>query len=160
MKLCKFPKKSKEEIYKIQAEKQNKAKSKKFAAVPFDKRIVFVPHCMRKTSVCTAVEKDSYYICGRCGACKINNIVEIAKRLGYKDIFILKGGRAIEKIIAAQKPLAIAGVACYFEGAQAFQMLNGKPVSVQFAPLTKDGCADTDTDLNVVERVLSQRAIK
>jgi len=156
MKLCRYPQKSKEQLYKIFTDKQNKAQTKKFAKIPFDRRIVFVPHCMRNTKVCTAAEKDSYYVCGRCGGCKINDIEKIANRLGYRGVFILKGGRAIEKIIAEYKPLAVVGVSCYFEGDQAFKMLGDSKLAVQFVPLTKDGCAATDTDLSVVEKVLNQ----
>lgn len=67
MELCKIPKKSKEQIYKTFAEKQNKSRQKKFVSIPFDKRIVFVPPCMRNTSVCASAEKDSYHICAGCG---------------------------------------------------------------------------------------------
>jgi len=151
MKLCKLPKKSKEQIYKSYAEKQNKAQSGKFASVPFEKRLVFVPHCMRNSSVCKASEKDSFYICARCGACKIGDMARLAKELGYGGFYILKGGRAIIKIIGEQKPLAVLGVACFFEGSEAFKLTRDLNIAVQFVPLTKDGCASTDADLTEFE---------
>jgi hypothetical protein len=154
MKLCKVPKKSKEQIYKTFTYKQNKLQVNKFAYAPFNKRIVFVPHCMRNTAVCAAIEKDSCYICTECGGCKISNIIKLMRESNYRNLYIVKGGRAIRKIIKKQKPEAIVGIACFFEGNQAFKMLKDENVAVQFVPLIKDGCAATDTDLTEVEKVL------
>ncbi|MCA6080024.1 MAG: DUF116 domain-containing protein [Endomicrobium sp.] len=158
MKLCKFPKKSKEQIYKTFTDKQNKLQTKKFAHIPFNKRIIFAPHCMRNMAVCTAVEKDSYYTCAECGRCKINNIAKLARELNYQALYVVKGGRVIEKIIRDEKPEAIVGIACFFEGYQAFKILKDENIAVQFVSLTKDGCATTDTDLIEVEKVLKYTA--
>ncbi|BAG14240.1 MAG: hypothetical protein Ta2C_01310 [Candidatus Endomicrobiellum trichonymphae] len=155
MKLCKLTQRSKEQIYKTFTYKQNKLQVNKFASVPFNNRIVFVPHCMRNTAVCAAIEKDSCYICAECDGCKISDITKLIRKLNYRDLYIVKGGRVIGKIIRKQKPEAIVGIACFFEGNQAFKILKDENVAVQFVPLTKDGCAATDTDLAEVEKVLN-----
>ncbi|MCL2484450.1 MAG: DUF116 domain-containing protein [Endomicrobia bacterium] len=157
MKLCRFPKKSKEQLYKIFTDKENKKQAKKFALTLFGERIVFAPHCMRNTVVCTAEEKDGWYICKECGGCKIKDISELVKKYEYKNLYILKGGRTIVKIIDEQKPKAIVGIACFYEGDQAFKILDDSAIAVQFAPLTKDGCSDTDVDLTEVENILKQQ---
>lgn len=156
MKLCKYPKKSKEQIYKAFTDKQNKSQQKKFASIPFEKRIVFAPHCMRNTAVCTAIEKDSYYVCRECGGCTINNISKLTKELGYMGLFTVKGGRALVKLCNEHKPEAVVGIACYFEGEQGFNVLKDTDIVVQYIPLTKDGCANTDADMNEVEKILGQ----
>jgi hypothetical protein len=145
-------------MYKTFAYRQNKFQVGKFASVPFSKRIVFVPHCMRNTAVCAAIEKDSYYVCTECGSCKISDIIKLARESNYRNLYIVKGGRAIGKIIKKQKPEAIVGIACFLEGNQAFKVLKDENVVVQFVPLTKDGCAATDTDLTEVEKVLKYTA--
>ncbi|MDR0617348.1 MAG: DUF116 domain-containing protein [Endomicrobium sp.] len=155
MKLCKLVKKSKEQSYIAFTAKQNKLQDKKFASVTPSMRIVFAPHCMRDSAVCTAIEKDSYYICLECGSCKIAQISKLAKKLNYMALYIVKGGRTIAKIIQEQKPQAVVGIACFFEGDLAVKMLKEKNLAVQFVPLTKDGCSTTDTDLKQVERVLT-----
>jgi len=157
MKLCKLPRKSKLQIYKAYTEKQNKAKQKKFSEIPFEKRLVFAPHCMRNTAVCVAVEKDSHYVCMECGGCTMDDISRLVKKLGYGGLYVLKGGRAIVKIINEKKPGAIVGIACYYEGEQAFKVTEDIDVVVQFVPLTKDGCAATDTDMKEVEKILEQK---
>ncbi|MDR0956663.1 MAG: DUF116 domain-containing protein [Endomicrobium sp.] len=155
MGLCKLLRESKKKSYEVFIHKQNKLYAKKFANTPFCKRLVFVPHCMRNTSVCTATEKDGCYICVKCDSCKISYINKLVKKLNYKALYIVKGGRIVEKIIKEQKPKAILGLACFFEGYQAFKMLEEKKIIMQFVPLTKDGCSFTDIDLTKVENVLN-----
>jgi hypothetical protein len=156
MKVCKIRAKNSAHAYKTFTDKENKFQSEKFALVPFNKRIVFAPHCMRNVSVCVAVDKGGYYICAQCGGCKINLISKLGKQLNYKALYVAKGGRAIGKILKEEHPEAVVGIACFFEGDQAFKLLKDMQIAVQFVPLTKDGCAATDTDLAEVERVLKQ----
>ncbi|MDR2426383.1 MAG: DUF116 domain-containing protein [Endomicrobium sp.] len=157
MKLCKIPRKSEEQIYKAFTEKQNKSQQKKFAAVAFDKRVVFAPHCMRNTAVCIAQEKESYYICGECGGCSIDKISKLIKKFGYKGLFIVKGGRSLMKLANEDRPEAVVGIACYFEGELGFKAFKGTNISVQYVPLTKDGCSATDADIKEIETILSQK---
>jgi hypothetical protein len=154
MNLCKIIKNKKESSHKTFTDKQNKLSLNKFSKIPFNERIVFVPHCLRKTDLCQAKECGSFYICAGCGQCKIAQIDKLAKELNYKKLYILKGGRAILKIIEADKPKAILGVACFFEGYQAFKLLKDTNIVIQFVSLTKDGCADTDLDLSEIKATM------
>jgi hypothetical protein len=156
MALCIHLNKTRENIKKIMVTGKNKKAAKKFFAVPFEKRMVFVPHCLRNTKSCKAKEIGGYYLCSECGACKIGEISKRSKELKYKAIYILKGGRVIDKLINELKPQAVLGIACYFEGAQGISQSEKYKVSVQFVPLTKDGCTDTDTDLGKVFKVLEK----
>jgi hypothetical protein len=158
MRLCSLTKKNKTkgQFYKIFTKKQNRIQAKEFALVPFSRRVVFVPHCMRNVSICGALEKDGYYVCAECNGCKINDISVLIKELTYQALYVLKGGRKIESIIKAQNPKAVVGIACFLEGYQAFKVLECENISIQFIPLTKDGCVATDIDLTEVERVLKQ----
>src|ERR1035437_6007667 len=141
---CLRPTLNKQEKYRKFTEKNNRKMAARFAAAPFAERIIFVPHCLRNTAVCKAKEIGSYYVCAQCGACKIDVISKKAKALGYKGVFILKGGRSMEKIIAEQQPKAILGVACYFEGAQGFEAIGQTGAAIQFVSLSKDGCVNTE----------------
>jgi len=159
MKLCRLTKKNKKQrnqFYKIFTEKQNRIQAKEFACIPFSKRIVCVPHCMRNTSICIALEKDGYYLCAECNGCKINDISILIKKLAYQALYVLKGGKKIESIIKEQTPKAIVGIACFIEGYQAFKILEYESLVVQFIPLIKDGCVATDADLAEVKKVLKQ----
>jgi len=162
MKLCKINGKTNQERYKTITGKKNKEYLKGFLKVPFSESIVLVPHCLRNTGKCAAKDFGSYFICGECGACKISSISRKAKELGYKGIYVLKGGRTIEKLVEELRPEAVLAVACYFEGAQGFELIENKgknKIAVQFVPLSKDGCVDTDVNLSEVLEVLSKNKL-
>ncbi len=157
MKLCKVLKKTRQAAYAAATTRRNKAMDAKYRAVPMDKRIALVPHCLRNHEVCKAKDHGSYYICIECGKCKIADISKKCKQLGYNGLYILKGGRTIEKLIAEQKPGAIIGVACSFEGAQGMELCEKHKLTVQFVPLTKDGCANTDVNLPEIFETLEKK---
>ena len=158
MKLCKVLEKPAEELNKKTAMKKNREMEKPFAAVPFGKRVIFVPHCMRNISKCKAKEMGSYYLCAECGACKIGPISKKTKELGYKGLYVLKGGKAVQNLSRELKPEAIIGVACYFEGVQGIKEGEKNKVPVQFVALAKDGCVDTDVKLEDVYITLEKKS--
>jgi hypothetical protein len=129
---------------------------KKFIAISVSERIVFVPHCMRSNNHCCAIEKNGYYICMECGNCNINYINILLKKLHYNDeaLYILKGSTVIKDIIIKKKPKAIIGIACLYEGYQAFKRFKKNNLIIQFIPLLKDGCNSTETNLLEVARIL------
>lgn len=158
--LCKKFKKTSNELNNLITERENKRMSKAFSSTPFSERIVFVPHCMRNIQKCKAQEKGSYYICVECGGCSIGAISKKTKELGYKAIFVLKGGKAIRNLIAELQPKALVGIACFFEGVQGIEESKKNNIAVQFVPLTKDGCVDTDTNLTEVFKILGNTSKK
>ena len=160
MKLCVFPCKSDEDNNKALTAKKNSQMSKVFYGIPYSERVVLVPHCMRNTKLCKAKEMGSYYLCAECGACKIGDISKKTKELGYKALYVLKGGKAVKKLVEDLKPKAALGVACYFEGVMGMQESEKHGLAVQFVPLTKDGCVDTDVNLEEVFKTLERISIK
>ena len=156
MKLTKcLPKKGSQEKYKAVTEKNNKSMLKKFTLTPFGQRIIFAPHCMRCVPGCRATDHNTYYICNECKKCKIDDVSSLARRLGYKAVYIAKGGSAIKGIVERDKPQAVLGIACYFEGAQAAELVNNSHIAVNFVPLSKDGCNATDVDITEVEKIMN-----
>jgi len=157
MKLCKVLRKTKQAAYAAATAGANKAMEAKFRAVPMGKRIALVPHCLRNHEVCKAKDFGSYYICVECGKCKIADISKKCKHFAYQGLYILKGGRTIEKLIAEHNPGAIIGVACAFEGAQGMELCEKHKLTVQFVSLTKDGCVNTDVNLPEVFETLEKK---
>jgi len=153
MKLCKrFL--DKDTHFKNAVLKKNDKNKKKFLSVKYSDRVIFVPHCLRNHQVCVAKDNGSHYICVECGKCKIKDISVESKKLGYKGIYILKGGKATGKLIAELKPKAVLGVACFFEGMQGIALMEKFKLAVQFVELTKDGCVNTDVNLeNLLEKI-------
>ena len=144
-----------DELCKAIVIRKNKECALRFSEVPFHKRIVFLPQCLRRPDRCKAKEDASGYICAECGACAINTIIKNARRLCYAGVYVLKGGRAVVRILDEQKPLAVVGVACQFEGALGVMECEKKKIPVQFVALSTDGCFQTEVDLEEVESVLN-----
>jgi hypothetical protein len=151
---CVKPKNLKQKSYEFLTGKKNRQHARDFAGTPYAQRVIFVPQCMRNIEKCRAKEEGGYYICAECGFCKIAPISKKAKELGYKALFILKGGRIIEKIMKDLKPRAVLGIACFYEGAEGMKICEKNSVIVQFVPLTKDGCVATDVNLDEVLKIL------
>ncbi len=71
----------------------------RFRRVPYSKRILFLPQCLRNHSRCRAADIGWGYVCKACGSCKIAELIAEARELGYHTTHILKGGRALEHVL-------------------------------------------------------------
>lgn len=151
---CLIGKRLKDSAYRRITQKKNSKNASFFNAIAYSDRIIFVPQCMRNIQKCKAKEVGGYYLCAQCGGCKINDISKKSKELGYKALYILKGGRIVEKLIDELKPKAIVGVACFYEGSEGMKICERKKVCVQFVPLTRDGCVDTDVNIDTVFEII------
>ncbi|MHC5036508.1 MAG: DUF116 domain-containing protein [Planctomycetota bacterium] len=130
--------------------RKNKEYALLFSRTKYTERIVFLPQCLRAIGQCEAEERAAEYVCQRCGGCKIAEIIDRAESLGYMDVKILKGGSAVGRLLDELKPKGLLGVACSFEGSIGMLECERKGVAVQFIALLRDGCADTDVDLDEV----------
>ena len=107
---------------------------KGFQIIPFDKRILFISHCIR------AEQKDE--------------IKKFAEALGYK-VHVVGGGSIVLKIIEKESPQAVIGIACYPELEMAVEKLKTNKVPLQIVPLETDGCKDTTVNMDEVKRILA-----
>lgn len=138
-------------------EEKNEKHFEKFLQTAADKRIILVPQCLRNIKKCKAKEFGSYYLCAACGGCKIYKISDAAKSAGYLGLRVLKGGSTVKKMVAELKPAAILGVACYFEGAQGIKECEKRKIPVYFYPLSKDGCENTDLEIDKLIKLIRSR---
>lgn len=139
--------------------RKNKEQALPFSAVPYNERLVILPHCLRATKTCLAEERKAEYACSKCRACKIADIAEKAGELGYMGVKILKGGSAVSAVLKEMKPRGVLGVACNFEGALGALECERLGIAVQFVGLARDGCADTDVDISEVLQTLEFRGL-
>ena len=138
------------------AARKNAENAPLFASVPYAKRILLLPQCLRSSAHCQAKEVGVLYECAHCGSCRIPEIIAEADSLGYMGVFILKGGRAVIRLISELQPGAILGVACPYEGFIGIMECERRGIPVQFVPLTKDGCADTEVDIENLKAFLAR----
>jgi len=134
--------------------RKNRENALRFLRTPYSQRVVFVPQCLRSAAKCQAEEKASEYVCRKCGACKIADIVQRAADLGYAGVRILKGGSVVPRLLEEIKPKAVVGIACSLEGALGMMACERAGAAVMCVPLLRDGCSDTDVDIAEVADAL------
>ncbi len=135
-------------------ELRNKLNEAKFKRVPFKDRMLFLPHCLKKPKGCKARPGEEGIECRKTAACK-NCPVEImrneAKKLGYGHVFIVPGGSMLAKLAEKYKPKAVLGLACKDEVNLGFSKMAEYGVPAQGVMLLKDGCKDTEANLEEVK---------
>ena len=137
-----------EKKYRKFIESENRKNRKKFLKIPFSERLILLPQCLRNSKNCIAKEEGPIYRCALCGKCAVAKITVKAGELGYKAVYVLKGGKIIPDIFKKQAPGAVIGVACYYEGFLGMNICREFKIPVQFFSLLRDGCADTEVDID------------
>lgn len=136
----------------------NRLQRDKFRAVPASRRILFLPHCLRKPRGCRADNTPDGLVCKRCSPdCSVNRLSAYAVSKGYR-CFIVPGGEMLFNIVERERPGGIIGVACHHEMGQAADRITGGESSVPFAyqgvTLRKSGCVDTKVNEAAVMAVI------
>ena len=137
---------------------RNKLNEAAFKKVDFKDRVIFLPHCLRNANNCKGKYTDQGLQCARCGQCKITKLIELGEKYKYKAVFITPGGSMVYKIMQAIKPKAAVGVACYNELTMGMDKAAEFNIPTQGILLAREGCKDTDVNLEEVEEIISQKA--
>lgn len=120
-----------------------------FAAVPFERRLLLLPKCLRAEAACCA-EFDAFgLLCARCGQCSIHDLQERAERLGY-SVLVAEGSAVVMALIQAKKVEAIVGVSCLNVLERAFPNMEAAAIPGVAIPLLQDDCRETAVDLDWV----------
>ena len=89
----------------------NEVWSDHLASVPFDRRLLLLPKCLRVEDKCPAPFDDFGLLCKQCGLCTIQDLQEEAERLGYA-VLVAEGSALVMALIQSGKIDAIVGVSC------------------------------------------------
>ena len=120
---------------------RNRVSLKKFRDTPVDKRMIFLPQCLRAID-CPSKLSPEGMKCINCGSCEIGKARKCAEALGYR-VFIVPGSSFIRRLVRKHKPRAILGVGCMTEvkaGLEMCQKLNLYGVGLI---LDRAGCVST-----------------
>jgi geranylgeranyl diphosphate synthase, type II len=119
------------------------------ATVPFERRLLLLPKCMRVESKCPAPFDEFGLLCKQCGLCTIQDLTAEAEKLGYA-VLVAEGSAIVMSIIQTGKIDAIVGVSCLSVLEQAFPYMEAAAIPGVAIPLLQDDCIDTTVDLDWV----------
>src|SRR5258705_2313408 len=117
------------------------------AAVPFERRLLLLPKCLRVESKCPAPFDEFGLLCKQCGLCSIQDLQAEAERLGYA-VLVAEGSAIVMSLIQTGKIEAIVGVSCLSVLERAFPYMEAAAVPGVAVPLLQDDCIDTTVDLD------------
>ncbi|MCG8699291.1 MAG: polyprenyl synthetase family protein [Bacteroidales bacterium] len=113
--------------------------------VPYNKRILMIPQCLRKPAVCTAEMDELGLICNQCGACAIGRIQEKAEELGY-HVLVSEGTTVVTTLLKSGQVQAVVGIGCVASLEKTFPYMNDYAIPGFAIPLLSDGCIATEVD--------------
>jgi geranylgeranyl diphosphate synthase, type II len=119
------------------------------ATVPFNRRLLLLPKCLRVESKCPAPFDEFGLLCKQCGLCSIQDLQNEAERLGYA-VLVAEGSAIVMSLIQTGKIEAIVGVSCLSVLERAFPYMEAAAVPGVAIPLLQDDCIDTTVDLDWV----------
>src|ERR1043166_2583731 len=119
------------------------------AAVPFERRLLLLPKCLRVESKCPAPFDEFGLLCKQCGLCSIQDLQTEAERLGYA-VLVAEGSAIVMSMIQTGKIEAIVGVSCLSVLERAFPYMEAAAIPGVAVPLLQDDCIDTTVDLDWV----------
>ncbi|MEY2600111.1 MAG: hypothetical protein RLZZ142_2370 [Verrucomicrobiota bacterium] len=119
------------------------------AAVPYERRLLLIPKCLRVESKCPAPFDEFGLLCKQCGLCSIQDLQLEAERLGYA-VLVAEGSAIVMSLIQTGKIEAIVGVSCLSVLERAFPYMEAAAIPGVAVPLLQDDCIDTTVDLDWV----------
>jgi geranylgeranyl pyrophosphate synthase len=126
-----------------------------FLAVPFQRRMLLLPHCLKHAEGCPAEYDEFGLDCEKCGACSIADYKVRAEQLGYK-VLVAEGSPIVLKIIVSGHIDGILGVACLNVLEKAIDKVLIAGVPSYAIPLHSGDCKNTTLDESWVWDVLEK----
>jgi hypothetical protein len=131
----------------------NEVWTEQLATVPFDRRLLLLPKCLRVEDKCPAPFDEFGLLCKQCGLCTIQDLQEEAERLGYA-VLVAEGSALVMALIQSGKIDAIVGVSCLSVLERAFPYMEAAAIPGVAIPLLQDDCKDTAVDIDWVWNVV------
>ncbi len=133
------------------------------AAVPPERRLFLMPHCLKHAEGCPADYDEFGLDCRKCGACSIADFRGKAEDLGYK-VLVSEGTPIVLKIIVSGHVDAIVGVACLNVLEKAIDKILMAGIPCLAVPLLSSDCRNTSVDedwvLEMIDTPFFQSQVK
>jgi len=127
------------------------------AGVPFERRVLLLPQCLRDKRVCPAKLDEFGLLCELCGSCATGELQSMAEELGYV-VLVAEGTTVVTKLLESGQVDAVIGVSCLSALQRSFPFTAAAAVPALAIPLVRDGCSSTELDLDWVHEALMLRS--
>ena len=123
------------------------------AQIPYDRRLLLIPKCLRVEELCPAPFDEFGLLCKECGLCSIQDLTVEAERLGYA-VLVAEGSAIVMQLIQTGRIEAIVGVSCLNVLEKSFPHMEAAAVPGIAIPLLQDDCINCTVDLDWVWDVI------
>ena len=123
------------------------------ATIPFERRLLLLPKCLRVEDKCPAPFDEFGLLCKQCGLCTIQDLQEEAEKLGYA-VLVAEGSAIVMAMIQTGRIDAVVGVSCLSVLERAFPYMESAAIPGVAIPLLQDDCKDTGVDIDWVWDVI------
>jgi len=120
-----------------------------FAAVPPARRVLLLPHCLRRAAECKGSYDARGLSCAGCGACVLAGLKAEAEALGYV-VLIAEGTPLVVECALRGQADAILGMACLDSLEKAFPPITALGIPHVGVPLLGDGCTATTAEVEIL----------
>lgn len=115
------------------------------AAIPYERRLLLMPKCLRVEDKCPAPFDEFGLLCKQCGLCTIQDFQEEAERLGYA-VLVAEGSAIVMSLIQTGQIEAIVGISCLPVLERTFPYVEAAAIPSIAVPLLQDDCINTTVD--------------
>lgn len=122
--------------------------------VPFDRRLLLLPQCLRNSNSCQGSFDEFGLLCAGCGQCNVDGLLEMAGSLGYTTL-VAEGTTMAVSLVEEGAVDAVIGVSCMETLEKSFNPVSASGIPVMGIPLLFNGCADTQVDLKWLKQEIS-----
>ncbi len=123
----------------------NEAWREALATIPYERRLLLMPKCLRVEEKCPAPFDEFGLLCKQCGLCTIQDFQNEAERLGYA-VLVAEGSAIVMSLIQTGKIEAIVGVSCLPVLERTFPYVEAAAIPAIAVPLLQDDCINTTVD--------------
>jgi len=127
----------------------NEMWSDTLATIPYERRLLLMPKCLRVEDKCPAPFDEFGLLCKQCGLCTIQDFQNEAERLGYA-VLVAEGSAVVMSLIQTGKIEAIVGISCLPVLERTFPYVEAAAIPSIAVPLLQDDCIDTTVDIDWV----------
>jgi len=123
----------------------NEAWRETLAAIPYERRLLLMPKCLRVEDKCPAPFDEFGLLCKQCGLCTIQDFQNEAERLGYA-VLVAEGSAIVMSLIQTGRIEAIVGISCLPVLERTFPYVEAAAIPSIAVPLLQDDCINTTVD--------------